>query len=151
MSRSSVARARETAALSRSPQRPGSRARRRGRRIPAGISAGRQERVAPPRCGDRWAGYAPTATSPDAALIIAGDRSQISEMQEVDAEAAVLLEWSEWAPKNLPNRPRPTRADAERFFAYLQTEKPHLLSFEAHGDKWQVVHGWLQTRGFVID
>jgi hypothetical protein len=72
-------------------------------------------------------------------------------MQESDAEAAVLLEWSEWAPKNLPNRPQPTRADAGMFFAHLQTEKPHLLEFETGSDKAQVVHGWLLRRGFVSD
>jgi hypothetical protein len=72
-------------------------------------------------------------------------------MQESDAEAAVLLEWTDWAPKTLPNVPRPTRLDAQMFFVHLQTEKPHLLSFDAAGDKWLVVHDWLLSRGFVAD
>jgi len=76
---------------------------------------------------------------------------QIRDMQESDAEAAVLLEWTEWAPKNLPNTPQHTRADAQMFFAHLQTEKPHLLTFDAAGDKWLVVHGWLLSRGFVAE
>jgi hypothetical protein len=86
---------------------------------------------------------------PCVALIVVGHWLQTREMQESDAEAAVLLEWSEWAPKNLPNRPRPTMVDVQMFFAHLQTGKPHLLSFEATEDKRQVVHGWLLRRGFV--
>ena len=72
-------------------------------------------------------------------------------MRESDAETAVILEWSRWAPRNFPNRPELTKADAQMFFAYLQTEKPHLLAFETTRDKSQVVHGWLLRRSFVVD
>jgi hypothetical protein len=72
-------------------------------------------------------------------------------MRESDAETAILLEWRTWAPRNFPSRPELTKADAQMFFAYLQTEKPQLLAFETTRDKWQVVHGWLLGRAFVVD
>jgi hypothetical protein len=72
-------------------------------------------------------------------------------MQGSDAEAAVLLEWTHWVPKNLPGVTRPTTADARMFFVHLQTERPDLLLFDAAGDKWLVVHGWLQSRSLVAD
>lgn len=73
------------------------------------------------------------------------------KMREADSERAVLIEWSNWAPRNCPNRPQLERADALMFFAYLQTEKPQLLSFQSSRDKWTVVHGWLLSRGLVAN
>ena len=66
---------------------------------------------------------------------------------ESEAEFAVLAEWHAWTPclrdKTLMN--------GLMFFFYLQRHRPHLLNFEAYGDKWQDVHCWLLHAHCVKD
>jgi len=64
-------------------------------------------------------------------------------MSKEQARRAVLSEYDSWA-KNHPD-------DASimggfLFFRYLQTDRSDLLDFRTAGNKWQIVHGWLQDR-----
>jgi hypothetical protein len=36
--------------------------------------------------------------------------------------------------------------DGFLFFRYLQAERSELLDFRAVGNKWPMVHGWIQDR-----
>jgi hypothetical protein len=48
-----------------------------------------------------------------------------------------------WAKKH-PNDA--TMMGGFLFFRYLQNERSALLDFRPVGDKWQMVHGWIQDR-----
>jgi hypothetical protein len=67
-------------------------------------------------------------------------------MKKEDARRAVLREWPTWAAAN-PDDAKV--AGGMLFFTYLQNYRPDLLEFRASGEKWQVVHGWLLTAGYV--
>jgi hypothetical protein len=66
---------------------------------------------------------------------------------ESEAAFNIVAEWHAWAPclrdKTLMN--------GLMFFFYLQRHRPHLLNFDAYGDKWQHVHGMLLRAGCVKD
>ena len=70
-------------------------------------------------------------------------------MRKAEAEEAVCAEWHRWLAANPVGNP--TGRDGLSFFAYLLRERPNLLKFRSHGDKWQVVHGWLLRRRLVSD
>jgi hypothetical protein len=72
-------------------------------------------------------------------------------MKIAEAKAEVLRTWDSWAPKNVPSTRKPNGHDGFTFFTYLQRERPHLLTFRAKGDQWQVVHGWLLQGRRVTD
>jgi hypothetical protein len=63
--------------------------------------------------------------------------------EERRGETAVLREYDRWAKKH-PNDA--TMMGGFLFFRYLQNEKSDLLDFRPVGDKWQIVHGWIQDR-----
>ena len=57
------------------------------------------------------------------------------------AEKAIIAEWRRWAKK----RRSRTITDMQIFyFVWLKRSKPELLSFNCHGDQWQLVLEWLQ-------
>ena len=64
-------------------------------------------------------------------------------MKQEEARRAVLSAYDSWAKKH-PNQA--IMMGGFLFFRYLQEEKPDLLDFRAVGNKWQIVHGWLQDR-----
>jgi hypothetical protein len=69
-------------------------------------------------------------------------------MLKKEAEERVIDEWFVWArSQGIAGKGKGT--DALQFFAYLRRDRRHLLNFTASGDKWQIVHGWLQFRGLV--
>jgi hypothetical protein len=61
-------------------------------------------------------------------------------MSKEQARQAVLSEYDSWA-KQHPNQA--SMMGGFLFFRYLQTDKSDLL---AAGNKWPIVHGWLQDR-----
>jgi len=67
----------------------------------------------------------------------------IMAMKQQEARRAVLSAYDSWAKKH-PNDAR--MMGGFLFFRYLQTEKSDLLDFRAAGNKWPIVHGWLQDR-----
>ena len=64
-------------------------------------------------------------------------------MKQEEARRAVLNAYDSWAKKH-PNQA--SMMGGFLFFRYLQEEKPDLLDFRAAGNKWPIVHGWLQNR-----
>jgi hypothetical protein len=68
-----------------------------------------------------------------------------------EAKGLILREWDEWVPKHVPPTRKPTGMDAMSFFNYLQKECSPLLKFQARGDLWQIVHGWLLQEKRVDD
>ena len=64
-------------------------------------------------------------------------------MSKEQARQAVLSEYDSWA-KNHPNDAR--MMGGFLFFRYLQTDKSDLLDFRGGGNKWPIVHGWLEDR-----
>jgi hypothetical protein len=68
-------------------------------------------------------------------------------MVQEDAKKAIIEEWRKWITGK--NKGNPTGTDALMFFGFLQKERDYLFLFKASGDKWQVVHGWLQRAGLV--
>jgi hypothetical protein len=73
----------------------------------------------------------------------ASGRGLHGKHEERRARRAVLSEYDRWAKKH-PNDA--TMMGGFLFFRYLQNERSDLLDFRAVGDKWQIVHGWLQDR-----
>ncbi len=59
------------------------------------------------------------------------------------AVKAVLSGHDRWSKKR-PNDAR--MMGGFLFFRYLQKERSDLLDFRVVGDKWQIVHSWLQDR-----
>ena len=72
-------------------------------------------------------------------------------MRQVEAKFLILHEWDLWRDNNLERDETATGIDGVAFYAFLQSEKPHLLDFENGGDKWQIVHAWLLREGAVCD
>ena len=70
-------------------------------------------------------------------------------MLKAEAETQIVAEWSRYIAEN--PIPHPTTISALSFYAHLQKNCPHLIQFRCHGDKWQVVKGWLLRRGLVTD
>jgi hypothetical protein len=64
-------------------------------------------------------------------------------MKQEEARRSVLSEYDSWAKKH-PNDAR--MMGGFLFFRYLQAERSDLLDFRTGGNKWQIVHGWLQDR-----
>jgi hypothetical protein len=67
---------------------------------------------------------------------------------ESEAEFAIVAEWHAWTPINRSDK---TALNGLLFFNYLQRHRPHLLDFNASGDKWQHVHCMLIHAGIVKD
>lgn len=64
-------------------------------------------------------------------------------MTQDEAKQHVTSLWMDW----LATRERTTLSqDMQVFYADLQTQHPHVLSFRASGDKWQTVKSWIQDR-----
>ncbi len=72
-------------------------------------------------------------------------------MRQVEAKFLITHEWEEWRAKNLESGQPSSGTDGLAFFMFLQQERAHLLKFKYHGDKWQIVHGWLLQEGLVGD
>ena len=68
---------------------------------------------------------------------------RMASMKKEEARRTVLTEYDRWA-KQRPNQA--SMMGGFLFFRYLQEEKPDLLDFRAAGNKWPIVHGWLQNR-----
>ena len=67
----------------------------------------------------------------------------MASIKKEEARRAVLSEYDKWA------KTRPDDAimmGGLLFFRFLQNERSDLLDFRAVGEKWQIVHGWLQDR-----
>ena len=64
-------------------------------------------------------------------------------MSKDKARQAVLSEYDNWAKKYPIDA---SMMGGFRFFRYLQTDKSDLLDSRAAGNKWPIVHGWLQDR-----
>ncbi len=60
-------------------------------------------------------------------------------VKRADAKRDVIEEWRGWGEKSIP----PTDSDKFSFYTWLRENKPHLLEFRYGGDKWQIVHSWL--------
>lgn len=58
-----------------------------------------------------------------------------------EVEQLIVAEWRTWSKL----RGSYSGADMLRFFCWLQNDRSHLLLFRCSGDKWQRVHGWLQS------
>jgi hypothetical protein len=67
----------------------------------------------------------------------------MSSVRKEQARRAALSEYDGWAKKHPDDA---TMMGGFRFFQYLQNERSDLLDFRAVGNKWQIVHGWLQDR-----
>jgi hypothetical protein len=67
----------------------------------------------------------------------------MASMKKEEARRATLKEYDKWAKKH-PNDA--IVMGGFLFFRYLQNERSDLLDFRAVGDKWQIVHAWLQDR-----
>jgi hypothetical protein len=67
----------------------------------------------------------------------------MASTKKEEARRAVLSEYDGWAKKHPDDA---TMMGGFRFFQYLQNERSDLLDFRAVGNKWQIVHGWLQDR-----
>lgn len=64
-------------------------------------------------------------------------------MTQDEAKQRVTNLWMDW----LATRARTTLSqDMQVFYAHLQKQHPHVLSFRAAGDKWQTVKSWIQDR-----
>ena len=64
-------------------------------------------------------------------------------MNKEVARRAVLSEYEKWV-KNHPDQA--SMMGGFLFFRYLQSERSGLLDFRAAGNKWPIVHGWIQDR-----
>lgn len=58
-----------------------------------------------------------------------------------EAEQLIIAEWRAWSNQ----RSTYSVYAMQIFFGWLQQNKSYLLSFRCSGDKWQRVHGWLQS------
>ena len=68
---------------------------------------------------------------------------RMAEYVNSPARRAIIEEWDAWALKN-PDDAK--RLDGMVFFTHLQRNRPDLLlDFKYQGDKWQMVHAWLQS------
>ena len=66
------------------------------------------------------------------------------------ARQMILDEWRLWAAsQEIGNRA--TGRDGLLFFAHLQRNQSHMLSFRYSGDKWQRVKAWLRSAGLIED
>ena len=74
-----------------------------------------------------------------------------STMNRREAEAHIVREFEAWVKRTGAPGTLPSGTEALVFYAYLESERPHLLKFSYPGDRWQVVHGWLRRRGLVRD
>jgi hypothetical protein len=66
-------------------------------------------------------------------------------MKQDEARRRILAEWPSWSA----TESEPTRMNGLMFYAFLQSERPHLLEFRSSGDRWQYVHIWLKREGLV--
>jgi hypothetical protein len=64
-------------------------------------------------------------------------------MNKEVARRAVLGEYDRWV-KFHPNQA--SMMGGFLFFRYLQKERSDLLDFRSAGNKWPIVHGWIQDR-----
>jgi hypothetical protein len=67
----------------------------------------------------------------------------MATIKKEEARRAILKEYDTWAKKH-PNHV--TMMGGFLFFRYLQNERSDLLDFRPAGEKWQIVHGWIQDR-----
>ena len=72
-------------------------------------------------------------------------------MTKDEAKPLVIREWDSWATEHLQPDQEGSGTDGLAFFVNLQSERPDLLMFEATGDRWQTVHGWLLQEGKMWD
>lgn len=64
-------------------------------------------------------------------------------MRQADAKTAIQFEWRDWPEKS----PVPTDGDMREFVAWLERERPHLLSFRTRGSRTECIKAWLaETR-----
>ena len=63
-------------------------------------------------------------------------------MLQSEAKDKLMKEFDEWKQKN-GFEGIPTESDALQFYAYIESDKPHLLNFKCAGDKWQKLKSWL--------
>jgi hypothetical protein len=66
-----------------------------------------------------------------------------------EAKRQIYNEWRKWAEQH--NAVVANGTTALIFYQFLRQERSYLLEFTAHGDKWQVVHGWLLQANLVSD
>lgn len=69
-------------------------------------------------------------------------------------DARILIEaaWHEWKHREgLSHLNILSATHGLAFYGYIERHKPHLLDFEYHGDKWQLIHSWLLQDGQVRD
>jgi hypothetical protein len=64
-------------------------------------------------------------------------------MNKEASRRAVLSEFDRWV-KIHPNEA--SMMGGFLFFRYLQQERSDLLNFRTVGNKWPIVHGWIQDR-----
>ena len=58
-----------------------------------------------------------------------------------EAKKLIVTEWRAWSKQHGSY----SGYHMLTFFNWLQKDRPHLLSFRCTGDKWQRVHGSLQS------
>ncbi len=72
-------------------------------------------------------------------------------MSKVDAQQEVFAEWASWRTRQGITTP-PDDAEAAKFFHYLESEMPRLLTFEHSSDeRWRAVHRWLLSAHLLAD
>ena len=59
-----------------------------------------------------------------------------------EAKTRIMAEWRSWNGHGHEGLPAGFN-DALAFFEHLQKGRLKLLAFEYHGDKWELVKGWL--------
>jgi hypothetical protein len=57
------------------------------------------------------------------------------------AQPLIVAEWCDWAKQH---GSYDNAAMLDFHFGWLSKNRPDLLLFKCHADKWQVVHGWIQ-------
>lgn len=69
-------------------------------------------------------------------------------LKKDDAERLIVQAWRGWCRAHVPLEREPNGNDALLFYAYLQRDQSHLLSFRCLGDKWQVINGWIMKNKY---
>jgi len=64
-------------------------------------------------------------------------------MNQKEAESLILDLWDEQKNPWEKGDHRAFYNEAQRFYLYLETNHPDLLTFRCVGDKWQTVKGWI--------
>src|SRR3989442_8008766 len=68
-------------------------------------------------------------------------KRRLQMLNIAEAEKLIVAEWREWSNQHGSYS---TIAMQKFYWEWLPKHKPKLLSFRCKGDKWQIVHGWLQ-------